>query len=52
MFQGGIVYDLYENGQMKFEHTFKNGKADGRLTQLYENGRKKHEGSLKDGEWT
>ncbi len=45
----GIVFDVYENGQRKFEHTFKKGKANGKLTYWYENGHKQREGALTDG---
>lgn len=45
----GIVFDVYENGQRKFEHTFKKGKANGKLTYWYENGQKQREGALRDG---
>jgi len=52
----GIVVEFYENGQKKFEHTFRKGKSHGMLTHWYENGRKKREGSLNDdgqeGKWT
>jgi uncharacterized protein len=38
----------YENGQMKFDKTFKEGKEDGFHTQWYENGQRKNERHYKD----
>ena len=39
----------YENGQKKYEHTYKDGEKDGIWTEWYENGQKKEEGTFKDG---
>ena len=39
----------YENGQIKQEANYKDGKEDSKLTEWYENGQKKSEGMVKDG---
>ena len=52
----GKVFDYYENGQKKYENTYKDGKEDGLWTKWYENGQKFREGTFKDGKqdglWT
>lgn len=45
----GIAYDVYENGQLRNELNFKDGKKDGKYTSYYENGQVKQEGNFKDG---
>ena len=40
---------FHSNGRKKFDHTFKNGKEDGLVTDWYENGKKKVESIYKDG---
>ena len=40
----------YQNGQKKFETTFKDEKWDGLFTNWYENGQKKYERTMKAGE--
>ena len=42
----------YENGQKKYEHTYKDGEKDGIWTEWYENGQKKEEGTYKDDKRT
>jgi len=39
----------YENGQMRYEHNFKDGKKDGKSTRWYENGQMRYEHNFKDG---
>ena len=46
----GLAVDKYENGQKKYEATYKDGKEDGLSTSWYENGQKSWEGTFKDGE--
>ena len=41
--------EWYENGQKKFEKTFKNGKWDGLVTEWYENGQMSYELTYKNG---
>ena len=43
-------YSYYENGQIKYEGNYKDGKKDGKYTWWYENGQKQSEGNYKDGE--
>jgi antitoxin component YwqK of YwqJK toxin-antitoxin module len=47
---GKRVY-YYENGQIKEERNFKDGKNDGKFTYYYENGQIKEERHYKDGRW-
>ena len=46
----------HENGQKRYEGSYKDGKMDGKWTNWYDNGQKKNEGSHKDGysngKWT
>ena len=49
MKKNGIHTEFYENGEKKFEGTFKNGKKDGLFTWWYENGKKEYEGTYSDG---
>ena len=46
----GLITYRYENGQIKLEESYKNGKPDGKWTDRYENGQIKSEESYKDGE--
>jgi antitoxin component YwqK of YwqJK toxin-antitoxin module len=45
----GLVTERSENGEKKFEGTYKNGKKDGLFTWWYENGQKEYEALYKDG---
>jgi len=45
----GIIYDKYENGQLKFENSRKNGEANGLSRVWYENGQLRYEANYKDG---
>ena len=45
----GISFDVYPNGQLKFENTYKNGKENGLQKDWYENGQLKYESNKKDG---
>jgi len=45
----GVVYDKHENGQLIFENSRKDGKADGLSRFWYENGQLQYEGNYKDG---
>jgi len=49
MKKNGIHTEYYENGEKKFEGSFKNGKKDGLFTWWYENGQKEYEGLYEDG---
>ena len=49
MEKNGIHTEYYENGEKKFEGTFKNGKKEGLFTWWYENGQKEYEGLYEDG---
>ena len=49
MKKNGIHTEYYENGEKKFEGTFKNGKKEGLFTWWYENGQKEYEGLYEDG---
>ena len=46
----GSVKSYYDDGQLKQEGTFNNGKRDGPYTSYYENGKLKEERTYKDGE--
>jgi antitoxin component YwqK of YwqJK toxin-antitoxin module len=51
---GGVTQKVkeenyYENGQMKSEGTYKDGKLNGLVTSWYENGKKKYDVTFKDG---
>jgi len=45
----GIAYDVYSEGQLKFEGTYKDGKEDGLFQEWYENGQLRFEVTIKDG---
>ena len=45
MKKNGIHTEFYENGEKRFEGTFKNGKKDGLFTWWYKNGKKEYEGT-------
>ena len=44
-----IHTEFYENGEKRFEGTFKNGKKDGFFTWWYKNGKKEYEGTYSEG---
>ena len=48
----GLHYGWYNNGEKRYERTYKDGKQDGVETwwDKYENGQKRFEGTFKDGE--
>jgi len=46
----GLRTGYYENGQKKWEATYKDGKVVGKWTYWYENGQKRWENTYKDGE--
>tara|TARA_B100000676_G_scaffold257484_1_gene265326 strand:+ start:176 stop:526 length:351 start_codon:yes stop_codon:yes gene_type:complete len=46
----GVVVWKSDNGQKKWERTYKEGKWDGPQTSWYDSGQKKWEGTFKDGE--
>ena len=46
----GVVVWKSDNGQKKWERTFKEGKRDCLQTSWYDNGQKKWEGTFKEGE--
>ena len=52
----GVVVSKHDNGQKKWEVTYKNGKRDGLMTQWRENGQKKwevtHKAGKVEGLWT
>ena len=54
--RNGLWTSWYENGQKRYERTYKDGKKDGISTWWYENGQKEREATYKDGErdglWT
>jgi len=45
----GIIYEMYNNSQFKFEYSFKDGKADGVQKEWHENGQLAKENNYKDG---
>ena len=45
----GIIYDLYENTQLKYEHTYVNAVLDGTYQTFYINGQLKEKGEYKKG---
>jgi antitoxin component YwqK of YwqJK toxin-antitoxin module len=47
--KNGVYTEYYENGQKRWERTYKDGKKDGLSTRWYENGQKLEEGTYKDG---
>ena len=46
----GKAFELYENGQKKWEQEFLRGKFHGQWFSWHENGTKAWEGAYKDGE--
>ena len=52
----GKTFSLWDNGQKKFEGSYKNGELNGLETKWYKNGQKKFEGTYKNGKqvgkWT
>ena len=52
----GVAVEYYDNGQKKYELTYKYGERDGKSTAWYDNGQKWTEGTYKDGKpdglWT
>ena len=45
----GIGFDVYKDGQLKFENNYTDGKKDGSFKEWYENGQLSYEGNWKDG---
>ena len=45
----GKSFELYDNGQKRWEGNFKDGKADGLSVMWFENGQKESEANFKDG---
>ena len=45
----GVFIQWYEDGQKKYERTYKDGEEDGLLTIWYEDGQKRSEVTYKDG---
>lgn len=45
----GIVFDVYENGQLKEEGLYKNGKKEGLHQEWYQNGQSKFKKNYIDG---
>lgn len=45
----GIAYDVYSQGQLKFEGTYKDDMLNGLARRWYENGQLQSEGTFKDG---
>ena len=45
----GLVYDVYENGQLKSNGNVKDGKPDGRWEWYHENGQLSGKRNYKDG---
>ena len=45
----GIIYDTYENGNLKFENSRKNGMADGKSKYWDENGNLLYEANYTEG---
>ena len=48
-YSGQAVW-YYDNGQKKYERTYKDGKLDGKWTWWHNNGQKRYERTYKDGE--
>ena len=46
----GLVKDYYENSQLEYKMTYKDGKKDGLAKDYYENGQLKSEGTYEDGD--
>ena len=44
----GLSFDVYEDGQLKLEENYKDGKLDGLAQYLYDNGQLKYEANYKD----
>ena len=44
----GVVRDRYEDGQLKSEYNFKDGKLDGLCRERYEDGQLMYDGNFKD----
>ena len=45
----GIGFDVYENGQLRYEYNYKDGRKDGLQKGWHANGQLKQEINLKDG---
>ena len=45
----GIGFDVYKDGQLKFENNYTDGEKDGSFKKWYENGQLKSERNWKDG---
>ena len=46
-----IMRSWHENGQLKMEGTYKDGKRDGLMRSWHENGRLRYEYTYKDGKY-
>ena len=47
----GVGFDVYSNGQLKYETNFKDGERDGLAKEWYEDGQLSYETNFKDGEY-
>ena len=45
----GIGFDVYKDGQLKFENNYTDGNIDGLWKEWYKNGQLSYEGNYKDG---
>jgi len=45
----GQYLDWYNNGQLKYEHNYKNGKLHGKCLGWYESGQLRYENNYKNG---
>lgn len=45
----GIIYSKHENGQLKYEYNYKDGKLEGIARYWYENGKLRYEQNNKEG---
>jgi len=45
----GLVYTTYDNGQLKYESSWKDGVVDGRCRSFHENGQPRGEQNFKNG---
>ena len=46
----GVVFNIYENGQLSFENTYEDGRLNGLCKEWHENGLLKSEGYFISGE--
>ena len=45
----GVAFDIWEDGQLHYEVTYKDGYLDGLGQNWYKNGQLQYEGTFKDG---